>query len=457
MRLESLSEDPDAYRVLAQTVATQGVFGLSDGVSPATPTAFRPPLYPWLLSRLVNADGVLANGAVAGLHLLLGVLTVLMTWDIARRLIGVIGAVIAAGLVLLDPILLWQSTVVMTETLATTLATLAWWWWVVFLSQSECKTDACETDTCDIDICSSEPEALNQPARTSPARPIFQAVLLAVILGLCYLCRPPFLVWAVFLLPLLWWVGPICRIRRLAIVGVTTLVLLAFVAGWTLRNMQAIGHPVWATTHGGYTLLLANNESFYDYLRNGNGGQESTEPFPWTREPWDPSQFFKRYQQRHLGDVETASFWMESRATELTPSTHSQASEREDDQIAYRAAKATIQRQPGMFVYSCWVRLTRLWQPFPHATDGRSSAVVFAVGAFYCLIYASILIAIWKRRSWFAHASWWPAITLVIALSAVHSVYWSNPRMRAPVTPMLAIAATAAFVTPKRLNKSSTS
>ena len=52
-----------------------------------TPTAYRPPLYPVVLSNLASGGGDRVSlGKVAGLHLLLGVGTVWLTWLRLRRL-----------------------------------------------------------------------------------------------------------------------------------------------------------------------------------------------------------------------------------------------------------------------------------------------------------------------------------------------------------------------------------
>ncbi len=62
---ESLNDDPDAYRVIAETLARTGVFGLPESDGEARPTAFRPPLYPWMLSWLVDGTGKLQNFPIA--------------------------------------------------------------------------------------------------------------------------------------------------------------------------------------------------------------------------------------------------------------------------------------------------------------------------------------------------------------------------------------------------------
>lgn len=403
VRLDGFNDDPDAYRVIAETLAQTNVFGLPIGDGEAKPTAFRPPLYPWMLSFLVDGDGALNRIPVAIMHWVLGSLTVLLTWDITRRLLSPITALIAAALVALDPILIWQSTLVMTETIATFLTMAAWWWWVVRLADSQ----SCST---------------SQAKNAS-----LTAAVLGVLLSLAYLCRPTFLVWAVLVIPMLAVAGPQCRIRRSVMVAVGFAVLVGVMATWTMRNRTVMGHPIWATSHGGYTLLLANNDSFYDYLR------ERPASWPWNSPAWDADPFFAEYASREIVGDEMA-----------------------DDQVAYELAKKTINEQPSMFVYSCWERFVRLWHPFPHHTPGRSTASIVAVGAFYVVVQALILIALFRNgaalspRHWRRMMKAWPAVALVFTLSAVHAVYWSNPRMRAPANPILAIAASAAFLSKRK-------
>ena len=211
---EKLVDDPDAYRRIAENLLADGTFSMDEPkefpeLSPSvrtpnpqkapwkTPTAYRPPLYPVVLSNLAAADQAhVSLGKVAGLHLLLGVGTVWLTWLTARRLrigncklqIANWGAsggrkspevdppreamswwaeptlrmpLVAGIVVACDPILLNQSALVMTETLATFLAVLSLWCLARFDSQ----------------------------------RSWFNAGLVGGAMGLAVLCRPTFLPW----------------------------------------------------------------------------------------------------------------------------------------------------------------------------------------------------------------------------------------------------------------------
>ncbi|KLU01263.1 putative transmembrane protein [Rhodopirellula islandica] len=410
-KLDSLDADPDAYRVIAETLAQTGTFGLMGEGGVATPTAFRPPLYPWLLSFFVNADGHLASAWVAVLHVCLGVLTVGLTWDIARRWWSDRAAWIAAALVTVDPMLLWQSTLVMTETIATALTTLVWWWWVAKLNPRSADVPlnaGTHAHGCD----------------RSSLWSLANAVVFGGLLSLTVLCRPTFLVWAAMLIPALFFIGPTCRVRRAARVGVVGMLLFATVGLWTLRNVSQLGHPVWATTHGGYTLLLANNNSFYDSLGESSGGW-----LPWVRTPWDPTEFFAAYEARERGVDEVS-----------------------DDRVAYEMAKSTIANRPAMFGWSCVVRGARLWHPFPARTSDRSMLVVLVIGVYQTGLLFLAVGGIGKDwRSW-RQSNAWPVFALILTLTAVHSVYWSNPRMRSPVIPMLAVAV-ACWVVPRQADR----
>jgi hypothetical protein len=117
-----LRADPDHYARLARNLAEHGMFSFH----PPRPTAYRPPLYPLLLAPLSGPQGV-RPAAVAALHLLLGLFTVAAVTICGRRMQLGRTALLAGALVALDPILMYQSSLVMTEALAAALAAAALW------------------------------------------------------------------------------------------------------------------------------------------------------------------------------------------------------------------------------------------------------------------------------------------------------------------------------------------
>ena len=50
------------------------------------------------------------------------------------------------------------------------------------------------------------------------------------------------------------------RLMRGGLLAVTLVLVLS---PWMIRNLLVFGEPVWTTTHGGYTLALANNPVYY--------------------------------------------------------------------------------------------------------------------------------------------------------------------------------------------------
>ncbi|HJT34000.1 MAG TPA: glycosyltransferase family 39 protein [Pirellulales bacterium] len=231
LRMEQLARDPDGYRALAENLLATGVFG--NGL---VPTAYRPPLYPLLLAGCLK---LAANStvAIAVLHFVLGVATVVLTMVLARQWRLDSFGPLAGILVACDPILLNQSTLVMTETLA------------AFLSVA----------------------ALSLVTAAAGLRSGRIAALAGGVVGLAALCRPTFLLWLVALIVGLAWSADVWRLRfRLG--GATLLGAAITLLPWAARNQAQFGRPIVATTHGGHTLLLGNNPDYYQHLASGPWG-----------------------------------------------------------------------------------------------------------------------------------------------------------------------------------------
>jgi hypothetical protein len=190
---------------------------------------------------------------------------------------------------------------------------------------------------------------------------------------------------------------------------------------WVVRNQVRYGRPIVATTHGGYTLLLGNNPSFYEYLRAGAWGTV-----------WDADEFNRTWR---------------ARATRTRP-----ADELRNDRRAYAEAWQTIRREPATFVYSCAVRAGRLWALLPHRIDPDESpanrSARYLVGLWYLFEVALAAVGLaalsrGKRRGETWRATWLWGILLAGCFTAIHALYWSNLRMRAPLVPVVALAAAA--------------
>jgi len=388
VNIEALVDDPDSYRRLAQNVIDLQSFTLSHR---AEPTAFRPPLYPLLLA-LASYSRSVQPWEVALLHVFFGTLTVGLTFVWAKA-IGLNRWRLLAGLlVVCDPILLNQATLVMTETLAAllTMITLVA---LTTLTGKDGKADE-QLTLQDVSV---------------------RSINIAGAAMLAFYCRPSFLVW-VALLPLAMVALTHGWSRRIAAVIGYSLTVVFLLIPWVARNYMVFETPVIATTHGGYTLLWGNNPEYYAYLKQPDAPV------------WDSELFHARFNFDHPHDGTSIS-------------------ELERDLAAREEALANMQREPGMAAYSGLVRLSMFWRPLPHALSAEESttrtAARWMVGAWYGLIFLLALIglAALGRRNF--SGPWLAAWLLIIALTGVHFFYWSNMRMRAPLVPILAVLACA--------------
>lgn len=324
-------------------------------------------------------------------------------------------ALLVTLLVVVDPILLKQSTLVMTETLATFLATLAWYFWFRWWQAIHAAENA---------------------ASASSLPNWGWGCLLGFALGLNSLCRPTSQLWtAGLLLTTLLFLPRTSRLISSGWLGACVLAILP-VAGWAWRNQQQLGVPIWMTTHGGYTLYLANNPWLYQHFRDHGGSRQ-----------WSFSDFQADWQTQ-----------MQHDAKNLSPV----AKELADDRLANRQAWQTIRSQPATFAMSCLYRIGWLWAWWPatETSDPQSPRYPFqqiAIGTWYAFLELLALIGtislIRNHPPREDAASVLPSLvlppfrhllpiwTLVLSLTLVHAVYWSNMRMRAPIMPMLCLLA----------------
>lgn len=396
---DALQEDPDAYQQLAQRWTQTSTYALEVPQSPAAagdrgetparyPTAFRPPLYPLILSVLLQF-GMSPQACVISLHLILGMATCGLTYAVARYWLQPWGSLLASSLVAIDPLLVFQSVQVMTETLATLLGLWILLMWV----------------------------------KTVDRRRSLGFWWTGLILGLAILCRPPFLLWAPCLAGLTV-ASTLTRsesgkylpttTRNLVLLTLATLVV---VSPWAYRNWRVFGEPRLTTTHGGYTLLLANNPSFYDAYQRGE----------------------------RLGDwrAETPEFQAILQSA-FPEKVRSSDAELRRDQAYSKAAWDTIQSHPELFASTCLLRLGWFWSPSPHGSldESRARSILRAgIALLYLGEFGFCLIAISRYRQWSPSAKWcfWGWLTLAVTLSGLHAIYWSNMRMRSPLVPVIAI------------------
>ena len=400
---ETLTQDVDKYGEIATNLHHRQIYGL--GQQEPSPTAFRPPLYPLLLAATMIQEEITPL-QVALLHLILGLATIVLVYQLAKQYRLGRAAPLAALLVAVDPVLMFWSTSIMTETLATLLAVAS----------------------------------LYCLSRLNPQRHWTAALGTGCLLGLSILCRPTFLLWLVLCLLVVAAQQPNWR-QRLQRSGTLLAGALLMIAPWTIRNMVQFNRPIALTTHGGYTLLLGNNPVFYQHLKE--------QPWGTVWQEADIDRFKQGLQQMHPDGNPGDDYWSTSNSAEPPTETHPPSSEYDLDRFQYRVALSQMQKQPKMLLIASLVRLGRLWSPLRHQTEPDESSfeqlLRYLVASWYLLSYLLALIGLYRLRRSILQQPWLWGLLLVVALSGVHTLFWSNIRMRGPFIPWIALLAAAAW------------
>jgi hypothetical protein len=116
-----------------------------------------------------------------------------------------------------------------------------------------------------------------------------------------------------------------------------------------------------------------------------------------------------------------------------------------EDRLAYETAVASIQRDKFGFLLACRWRWERLWGPLPLQTGDRPSAGLWAIGVFYSVLLVLVFIGIWRLGRSLVTPRWAAAAALWVSIASVHTIYWTDMRMRAPAVPVLSILAAASI------------
>ncbi len=400
----SLAEDPDAYGRLAVQWANSQTygFGLADS-GHVRPTAYRPPFYPWLISWLVS-DGRMNLVALAGLHVWMGAATALLIHRLAIRF-HLRPAFLPALAVTVDPLLLRGSQLTMTETCVTFITVALWWLW------TELEPAAGQNSLSD---------RKDRIARWTTC------VLFGTLSGCALLTRPTMLPW-IGLLFAVWIAKAIMQpgrrdVRYGAAFG--SVALLCVFLPWPIRNSLQLGQAILTTTHGGYTLLLANNPVLYKHFRTEGLGRK-----------WDEDAFHAHWANRRADDPAAEEFWF----SKVDIATHApDIDEINDDRLANAAAKATIARSPSTFLISCIARIGWLWAPYPMEGGPLTR---WLIGSWYVLWYSAAILGILQLGSQWLRWNWIAPALLLLTLTGIHAIYWSNMRMRAPLMPLVYVIA----------------
>ncbi|MFM8222599.1 MAG: hypothetical protein ACKOJF_27145, partial [Planctomycetaceae bacterium] len=321
------------------------------------------------------------------------------------------------------------------------------------------------------------------------------SLLAGVLLGLLALCRSTFLASAAV------WGGLACMaaMRRRAAEGggpVPLRALLALCGGlavvllpWGIRNQRQFGHPMVTTSHGGYTLRLAQNPRYAGLvaLTSNPAGWRAynqvlaDEGYAWMFSP-----------ERSKGTVGLSR----STAGRLAYSGPIDHWEIDSDAALQRLAVQHLGQSPSLAWATARSLLGRLWSPWPRQADSWPAVARWALGSEQLLLFAAAAagLSIWswsagwrgvgpgrigmptavepiprqaipgratpvderhfenttegRARAEVAAVSAVGrlAVALLLSFTLVHSVYWADMRMRAPLVPVLALLAARAGV-----------
>ncbi len=417
----SLLQDRDGYLGIAQNLID------GNGYAEAElnrPTAYRPPLYPVLLAGLGRvADWKIS---IAAMHLAAGVGTVFLTLWIGRRLGLGRFSDLAAGLVAVDPLLVQYAAYPMTETVFTLLVTgliaagmLANWGVTI-------DTDPKSVVGTEGDGKTAAKSLLDPNVGTGfRSQRLWREALVGVVFGLCALCRPS--IWPFACLSCVLWVcragkragsasRPIKTFPRYPIPWLMALVAALTICVWPIRNIAVFGWPIVTTTHGGYTYLLGNNPVFDDEV---------------VSQPWGT-----------VWSGTSLSAWQRDLESQMDRVLPPGAGELERDRWMYDRAEKNINLFEVQFWQACWLRVRRFWNIAPQGPTAKAMPhwAWWMVAGFYSLVFVGMLAGI-VRLTKFEWFHWLPLILLIVSFTIVHTLYWSNMRMRAPLIPVIALFA----------------
>lgn len=413
---DRLNQDIDAYLEIARHLAAGDGFQMGQ---PPHLTAYRPPLYPLLMAALFVCGGTTATLGL--MQVILGTITTALTYRIGQLLRLGPASLLAAACVAIDPLLLQYTSLPMTETLCAML--VAMWCWVLL-----------EFPDCLLSNQRSDPSS----GATGSASANYQRWAYPLLHGACFglicLCRPGFLaavgfmgLWLMATIVLNWRLMTANALRQFVLACLWSLLGLAIVlTPWVVRNAVVVGKATPATTHGGYTLLLANNPVFYHEV---------------AAQPWGT------VWQGH-----SLNRWQLELESQMAAEGIRPDDEVSRDRWMYRRAWSHIRAEPALFARACLWRGLRFWDLAPwRMPTGYSKFLFWGTALFYGLVTCGMCIGM-TRLTAIEWRTWSLLLLLPLTLWLTHLVYWTDMRMRAPVIPILALLAARAIRTPTPKN-----
>ncbi len=380
LRPGDLLLDADGYLGHAAEFLATGTYG---GPYSHVPTAFRPPAYPLLLATF-QAVGCSAWTSVLLIHLIAVSIVVLCVWRLSEGTSSHVRLLIT-GVVLFDPLLLRYSLLPMTEVPCAAALLLAVTAYVRARGTSQGRTAwRCVTT-------SGLLFAFGALIRPTVAVCVVLVLATDVILGLRNSSH-----------------DFRAALRRAIVAG---LLFGMGLSPWIIRNYVQFQKLIPATTHGGYTLALGNNPNFYRDVINGK------DEFPWDGDALD------RWQQRTLSEARAGG-------TNVL-------NETELDAWYSNYAMASMRENPAAAFHAIRLRLRRFWAL--STADSNSRLLTISLSLWYGFLWAGLILRLLFIRRRKLSASEWLFCACVLAFVLLHSVYWTDTRMRTPVMPMLTL------------------
>ncbi|MDA1231986.1 MAG: hypothetical protein O2856_14530 [Planctomycetota bacterium] len=393
-----LTADHDGYLAHA-TMLVQGE-GFAGPFS-HRPTAFRPPAYPIVLAGL-QWIGLQPPTSVAFVNCCCSLAIIGLTWILCGQLqLPPNVSFLATTMTALDPLLLRYTILPMTEVPAAAMLIAA----IVALRAADLRQE--------------------ERGHTSAG----MSVLSGMLFGLGSLVRPVLLVSCGMLVlrRVIHRQESGSRLRRHIAIAILPMVLaIVTLSPWIIRNAAQFHRFVPSTTHGGYTLALGNNADFYRDVIDGDVS------FPW------PGPQLDAWQQRMIAES----------AAEGVPV----GDEPAQDAWYYQQAISSIKAQPLSFLKACLLRLRRFCAVTPGADAGLPGMVSILIAIWYSLTGFGVISSICRLTPVFRgpqrtcvpeliHQN--PGLAdlwlVLFSFMLLHTVYWTDTRMRAPVMPVICI------------------
>jgi 4-amino-4-deoxy-L-arabinose transferase-like glycosyltransferase len=232
----------------AQSIAAGDGYPDTLLAAPGTPSALRPPAYPYLLGAVYRLTG---DSQLAGrlLGAVLGAVAVWLVYELGRRVWGHRVGLLAAGAAAVYPPMVVVSTSLLSETLFVPLALAALVLLTGVAGRGSCLGCAPFTGP-----------GTDQVKVAPPATRGWGAVAAGVLCGLACLARSNGVALVVVAAVAMVVGAPRgMRLRALPAAGLVVAVAVIVVSPWAMRNADAFHSFVPLTTAGGYNLTLAYN------------------------------------------------------------------------------------------------------------------------------------------------------------------------------------------------------